>query len=74
MAAVDPGASQVSARLMTCARTARAVQTQEVNPITTATVTAPRDSWPMLKEIRISSTKIGRAATSVESKGLPRGS
>mgnify|MGYP000023108851 CR=1 FL=1 len=29
-------------KLITCARTARVVQTQEVNPITAATVTAPR--------------------------------
>ncbi len=43
----------------TWARTALAVQTHEVNPITTAIVVAPRDSCPMLNEIKINNTKGG---------------
>ena len=46
-------------REATCARTALVVQTQEVSPITTAIVTAPLLSCPMLNEIRINITILG---------------
>ena len=40
-------------------RTALAVHTHAVNPITTAIVTAPRFSCPMLNEIKINNTMVG---------------